>query len=45
MGGTLKTGKTQDGRACFVAELQGDQVDRAVATLIERGFAARRSGG
>jgi translation initiation factor 1 (eIF-1/SUI1) len=45
VGGTLKPDTTEDGRPCFRLELQGDQVERVLAGLLERGYTARRSGG
>jgi translation initiation factor 1 len=45
VGGTLKTDRDADGRACFRLELQGDQVDRVLERLGARGFPAKRGGG
>ena len=44
-GGALKAGSTRDGKACFVLEIQGDQVERILDLLTAKGYRIKRSGG
>jgi translation initiation factor 1 len=43
-GGALKTDRGPDG-PFFVLEVQGDHADKVVATLVSKGYPAKRAGG
>ena len=44
-GGAVKESTAQDGRACYVLEVQGDHVDAVTDELTRRGYPAKRAGG